>query len=184
MTMPSLYRLLSLIVLLSAGLFLAAPSSHSYLLNPDQSLIGKPAPELVSDGVWLNSTPLKLADLRGKVVVLHFWTFACYNCRNTIPYVKAWHEKFKSQSVSFIGIHTPEFEREKNVENVKRELLSLGVAYSVVTDNDFRLWNLYKQEYWPCVYLVDKKGVVRYIHIGEGAYSQTESQISALLNEP
>ncbi len=153
-----------------------------FSIAPSNDWIGKPAPEL-ADGVWINSKPLTLSALRGKVVVLEFWTFACWNCRNTIPYVKAWHEKFKGDDFQLIGVHTPEFAREKVLENVKAEIKSLGIEYAVMTDNEFKTWRLYKQEYWPCVYVIDKKGIIRYVHIGEGKYDETVSVIAKLLAE-
>ncbi|HTR82255.1 MAG TPA: redoxin domain-containing protein [Bacteroidota bacterium] len=146
------------------------------------SLIGKPAPE-INDGNWINSGPLKIADLRGKVVLLEFWTFGCYNCKNTIPYIKAWNEKFHSDDFVIVGVHTPEFDQEKSVQQVRHATETLGITYPVVTDNDYKTWDAYHQEYWPALYLIDKSGIVRYMHIGEGNYSQTEKQIISLLGK-
>ena len=146
------------------------------------SLVGSKAPEIQS-GKWINSCPLTLAELRGKIVLVEFWTFGCYNCRNTIPYVKAWHEKFGTDSLVIIGVHTPEFDLEKSPRRVKDEIEKLGIKYAVVTDNDYKTWDAYRQEYWPTLYLIDKKGTVRYVHIGEGNYDETEQQIISLLAE-
>jgi len=144
--------------------------------------IGKQAPELAR-GEWINSPQLSLKELQGKVVLLEFWTFGCYNCLNTLPHIKAWHTKYSGSAFQIIGIHTPEFEREKDVRNVRRRVAQLGIAYPVVTDNEYETWHRYNQEYWPVLYLLDKKGFIRYVHIGEGNYDETERQIAALLAE-
>ena len=150
--------------------------------NSESEWIGKPAPEL-ADGEWINSSPLVLKTLRGRVVLLEFWTFGCYNCRNTLPHVKGWYTKYAGSGLEIIGIHTPEFKREKNLKNVEREVERLGIAYPVVTDNDYITWNRFHQQYWPVLYLIDKRGVIRHVHIGEGDYDETEQQIKSLLAE-
>jgi thiol-disulfide isomerase/thioredoxin len=143
---------------------------------------GKQAPELAS-GEWINSTSLSLRDLRGRVVLLEFWTFGCYNCLNTIPFIKEWNRKYAGPGFQIIGIHTPEFDREKDLNAVRRRVEQLGITYPVVTDNDYATWNRYDQRYWPAMYLIDKKGIVRYVHIGEGSYEETEEWIASLLAE-
>jgi thiol-disulfide isomerase/thioredoxin len=166
--------------------FLVAYASAGFVTSSDAGTssrwIGKPAPE-ISQGAWINSNPLTMSRLRGKVVLLEFWTFGCYNCRNTLPYVKAWHKKFSDEEFTLIGVHSPEFEREKDLKNVKRQVASLGIEYPVVTDNEFETWNAYNQRYWPVIYLIDKRGIIRYVHIGEGAYDETERQIKLLIKE-
>lgn len=144
--------------------------------------IGKQAPEL-AQGEWINSSPLSLQELRGKVVLLEFWTFGCTNCLNTLPHIKEWHTKYSGAAFQIIGVHTPEFVREKDVRNVRHRVAQLGIAYPVVTDNAYETWDRYQQQYWPVLYLLDKKGVIRYVHIGEGSYDETESRIAALLAE-
>ena len=126
---------------------------------------------------------MTLGELRGKVVLVEFWTYGCYNCRNTLPAMKAWHKKFSGDSFKIIGVHTPEFEGEKRIANVKRRTSELGITYPVVTDNNYLTWRAYNQRYWPVVYLIDKMGIIRYVHIGEGAYDQTETMIERLLHE-
>jgi thiol-disulfide isomerase/thioredoxin len=143
--------------------------------------IGREAPELAG-GEWINSPPLSLKALRGKVLLLEFWTFGCYNCLNTIPYVKGWHKKYSGPEFEIIGIHTPEFRREKDLAAVRRRIAELGIGYPVVTDNDYATWNRYEQRYWPVLYLLDRHGTIRYVHIGEGGYEETEQQIEALLS--
>lgn len=144
--------------------------------------IGKKAPELTS-GVWLNSKPSSLEAQRGKVILLQFWTFGCYNCKNTLPYIKGYFDKFDKSAFTIIGVHTPEFDYEKSAENVRAELKKIGISYPVVMDNDYQLWRAYEQRYWPCLYLIDKKGVIRYVHIGEGSYGETEAMIAKLISE-
>jgi len=144
--------------------------------------VGKKAPE-ISEGDWINSTPLALSDLRGKVVLLEFWTYGCINCRNTLPFMKSVHAKYKTRGLAIIGVHTPEFDQEKQLPNVRRRTAALGIEYPVVTDNAYRTWSTYNQRYWPVMYVIDKKGVIRYVHIGEGEYRQTEEVIQTLLQE-
>jgi thiol-disulfide isomerase/thioredoxin len=144
--------------------------------------IGKPAPE-ISGQSWLNSQPLKLAELRGKVVLLEFWTFGCVNCRNVEPYIKSWHRKYAEKGLVVIGVHAPEFSYERVLANLQRYVNEHAIGYPVAIDNDFATWNRYKNRYWPAIYLIDKRGVIRYLRIGEGGYQQTEQRITELLTE-
>ena len=143
---------------------------------------GIPAPEIIGQ-TWLNAAPTRLADLKGKVVLIEFWTFGCYNCRNVEPHVKEWHRKYADQGLVVIGIHTPETDFERYVKNVEHYVREQHISYAVVTDNDFTTWNRYGNRAWPTVYLIDKHGLIRYSHIGEGSYAQTEQQIQILLAE-
>jgi thiol-disulfide isomerase/thioredoxin len=145
--------------------------------------VGMPAPEITGQN-WLNSAPLGLAELKGKVVLLEFWTFGCYNCRNVEPYVKGWHQKYADRGLVVIGVHAPEFSYEKVVANVQRYVRDHAIQYPVAIDNDFNTWNRYNNRYWPAMYLIDKRGIIRYLRIGEGGYQQTEQQIRTLLEEP
>lgn len=140
------------------------------------------APELAT-GDWINSEPLKLKDLRGRVVLIEFWTFGCYNCRNTLPFVKSWDDRYREKGFTVIGVHSPEFDDERKVENLRREVSSLGIRYPVVTDNDYQTWNAYKVEAWPTVFLLDKQGRIRLMHVGEGDYDEAERLIQKLLAE-
>src|SRR3990172_3211337 len=140
------------------------------------------APELAND-TWLNSAPLRLADLKGKVVMVEFWTFGCSNCRNVEPYVKQWHEKYAPQGLVVIGVHAPEFSHERDINNVKRYVQEHDIRYPIAIDNDFATWKKYNNRYWPAMYLIDKQGQIRYVSIGEGEYEQRERQIQALLAE-
>ena len=140
------------------------------------------APEL-SNGIWINSEPLTLKGLHGRVVLIEFWTFACYNCRNTLPTVKKWDAQYRDKGLTIIGVHTPESDLERNLNDVRREVAELGVKYPVVTDNDYSTWKAYKVEAWPTLFLLDKQGHVRWTHVGEGYYDQTEEVIKKLLAE-
>lgn len=152
--------------------------------SPDaQAFLGMKAPEITSP-IWINSEPKSLNDFRGKVILVEFWTFGCYNCRNVEPQIKKWHQSYADQGLVVIGIHSPEFSYEKNIDAVKRYVRENDILYTVALDNDFTIWNRYGNHYWPAVYLIDKKGVIRYIRIGEGGYTETEETIKRLLTEP
>jgi thiol-disulfide isomerase/thioredoxin len=117
------------------------------------------------------------------VVLLEFWTFGCINCRNVEPYIKTWHRKYADQGLVVIGVHAPEFSYERVLANVQRYIQERAIGYPIAIDNDFATWNRYKNRYWPAMYLIDKRGMIRYLRIGEGGYQQTEQRISELLNE-
>ena len=140
------------------------------------------APEFAK-GVWINSDPLTLEKLRGRVVLVEFWTFGCYNCRNTLPSVKDWDVKYRERGLTIVGVHTPETDSEYSIENVRREVPSLGIKYAVVTDNDYQTWKAYGVEAWPTILVIDKHGRIRWLHVGEGRYDETENVIRTLLDE-
>jgi thiol-disulfide isomerase/thioredoxin len=137
----------------------------------------------LASGQWINSAPLKLTDLRGRVVLIEFWTFGCINCRNTLPFVKSWHDRYQDKGLTVIGVHSPEFDEERKVETLRREVTSLGIRYAVVTDNDYQTWSAYHVEAWPTTFLLDKQGRIRWMHVGEGGYDEAERQIQKLLAE-
>ena len=142
-----------------------------------------PAPELTND-IWLNvDAPMRLADLRGKVVMVEMWTFGCINCQNVMPALKEWHAKYKDQGLVIIGNHYPEFSFEADLDNLKEAVARFDIQYPVAQDNDGATWRAYQNQYWPTLYLIDKQGHLRYVHIGEGRYKQTEENIKALLEE-
>ncbi len=145
-------------------------------------LLGQKAPE-VAGVAWINSAPLKIKDLRGKVVLVDFWEYTCINCLNTLPYVKEWHKHYAKDELVIIGVHTPEFEFGKDFNNVKAAVERLGIEYPVVLDNDYQTWNNFQNMYWPRKFLIDKNGQIRYDHIGEGNYADTEKEIQELLLE-
>jgi thiol-disulfide isomerase/thioredoxin len=143
-----------------------------------------PAPDLSGD-VWLNlDAALRPADLRGKVVLVEMWTLGCINCQHVIPSVRGWHEKYASQGLVVIGNHYPEFSYESQLDNLKRAVVDLDVPYPVVQDNEGVNWRAFNSRAWPSLYLIDKQGHLRYVHIGEGRYAETETAIQALLGEP
>ena len=140
------------------------------------------APDL-STGEWINSEPLTLQNLRGRVVLIDFWTFGCINCRNTLPSIKGWHDRYRDKGLTIIGVHSPEFDEEKNVDNLRRAVASLKITYPVVTDNDYQTWKSYNVEAWPTIFLLDKQGRIRWRHVGEGKYAEAEQMIQKLLAE-
>ncbi|MDP4011874.1 MAG: cytochrome c biogenesis protein DipZ [Candidatus Roizmanbacteria bacterium] len=141
------------------------------------------APDFTGIEHWLNSEALTMDDLKGKVVLIDFWTYTCINCIRTLPYVTGWYEKYKDEGFVVIGVHTPEFEFEKKTENVAGALEKYKINYPVAQDNDFGTWRAYDNHYWPAKYLVDAEGIIRYTHFGEGDYDVTEKNIQKLLKE-
>lgn len=142
-----------------------------------------PAPDIKGTGPWFNSDPLSLAQLKGKVVLVEFWTFGCYNCRNVMPYVNQWHERYSRQGLVVVGVHTPEFTHETDPRLVKNFLDENKIEHPVVMDNNYAIWNRWGNRYWPAMYLLNKSGQICYRHFGEGRYSETEQQIRQLLTE-
>lgn len=132
---------------------------------------------------WLNSTALTSQNLKGKVVLIDFWTYSCINCIRTLPYVKAWSEKYKAAGLVVIGVHTPEFAFEKEIANVQRAIRELGITYPVAIDNDYAIWNAFSNRYWPAHYFIDGAGKIRSQHFGEGNYEESEKTIQSLLKE-
>jgi thiol-disulfide isomerase/thioredoxin len=131
--------------------------------------------------VWLNSEPLTAEGLRGRVVLVDFWTYSCVNWLRTLPYVRAWHERYRDRGLVVVAAHAPEFGFEHDLDNVRRAVQELGVGYPVVIDNDFAIWRSFDNHYWPAVYLVDRDGRVRFRHFGEGSYEEIERAIQQLL---
>jgi thiol-disulfide isomerase/thioredoxin len=140
-------------------------------------------PKLDGVGPWFNSAPLTRDQLRGKVVVIDFWTYSCINCLRSIPYVKAWDDKYRKDGLMVIGVHAPEFAFEREPTNVARAVKDLGIRYPVALDNQYKLWRALKNNYWPAHYFVDARGRIRYHHFGEGDYEGSERVIRQLLAE-
>lgn len=155
----------------------------SQLQNSPNLMTTSQAPEFELGGTWLNSSPLTMSSLRGKVVLVDFWTYTCINCIRTLPHVTSWYEKYKDKGLVVVGIHTPEFEFEKKIENVKDAIKQFEINYPVLQDNDYLNWNAYSNQYWPAEYLIDAQGRIRRTHFGEGEYDQTEQAIVDLLRE-
>jgi thiol-disulfide isomerase/thioredoxin len=132
---------------------------------------------------WINSPPLTSEGLRGKVVLVDFWTFARYNCLNALPHVKALAAKYGRQGLVVIGVHTPELARERVLDNVRNQVKRLGITYAVVVDNDYKIWNAFHNQYWPAAYYADRTGKLRFYHFGEGAYVEQDAVVARLLAE-
>ena len=146
------------------------------------AMTGVQAPSITND-IWLNTAPLGDDDLKGKVVMAEFWTFGCYNCRNVEPYVKQWYRRYANQGFVVIGVHSPEFSHERDVDRVRRYVQEHEIRFPVTIDNDFSTWNKYGNRYWPAFYLIDRHRVIRYVRVGEGGYQETERMIQTLLDE-
>lgn len=172
---------------LSQFTFLSTANTEQKLiaqLTVNRPVAGSSAmPSLTGATQWLNSQPLTPEMLRGKVVLVDFWTYSCINCLRTLPYLKAWNEKYRAQGLVIIGVHTPEFTFEKDQRNVEQAVRDLGLTYPVAMDNQYAIWNAFKNEYWPAHYLIDAQGRIRHQHFGEGAYRETEQMIQTLLKE-
>ncbi|MBI4272349.1 redoxin domain-containing protein [Candidatus Uhrbacteria bacterium] len=142
------------------------------------------APELAGVQAFINTPKTSVADLVGKkVILIDFWTYSCINCQRTTPYLNAWYEKYKDKGLEIIGVHTPEFDFEKKLDNVETAVKKFGIQYPVALDNDYSTWTAYSNRYWPRKYLIDIDGFIVYDHIGEGGYEETEKKIQALLSE-
>jgi len=172
-----------LVATLLVGLLVSMVSLSVIFPQEVQAVVGMKAPEITSSA-WINSKAASLSSLRGKVVLVEFWTFGCFNCRNVEPQVKEWHRQYADQGLVVIGIHSPEFAYEKDVEAVTRYVRDHGIHYAVAVDNDFANWNRFGNRYWPAMYVIDKQGVIRYVRVGEGGYRETERVIQTLLAEP
>ncbi|MDN5681773.1 MAG: redoxin family protein, partial [Ewingella sp.] len=142
-----------------------------------------PMPSLDGAVQWLNSPPLTAESLRGKVVLVDFWTYSCINCLRALPYVKAWADKYRDQGLVVIGVHAPEFAFERDINNVTKEAQKLGIDYPIAIDNNYSIWRAFNNQYWPAHYFIDAKGQIRHSHFGEGDYAQSEQVIQQLLRE-
>ncbi|MEX3667339.1 thioredoxin family protein [Paraburkholderia phenoliruptrix] len=142
------------------------------------------APQITGIDSWINSPPLTLPQLRGKVVLVDFWTYSCVNCVNTLPYVKNWYKQYGAQGLQVIGVHTPEYPFERDAGHVSAAVRKFDIRYPVALDNQYATWNAFDNQYWPALYLFDKTGHVVYSHFGEGDYAQTEAKIRELLAQP
>jgi cytochrome c biogenesis protein CcdA/thiol-disulfide isomerase/thioredoxin len=169
----------------------SAPEANGAMMRAALPVAGNPAPLPVEGTLpalngaaqWLNSKPLTAQDLRGKVVLVDFWTYSCINCLRSLPYVKAWAQKYKDQGLVVIGVHAPEFAFERNIDNVKKATHDLGIDYPVAIDNNYAIWRGFNNEYWPAHYFIDAEGRIRHHHFGEGDYAESEKVIQQLLTE-
>ena len=167
-----------------AAAAVAAPGFGSDASIPIQLAEARAAaPNFVGISKWFNSAPLSISDLRGKVVLVDFWTYGCYNCVNTLPYVTKLYETYKDKGLVVVGIHTPEFPFERSAGNVQAALKRHGITYPVAQDNDSASWNAWRNQYWPAQYIVDQRGNIVFSHAGEGQYEEIERTVRRLLNE-
>jgi thiol-disulfide isomerase/thioredoxin len=195
-----LFILIPLVLLIGAGLFLEFSDSKNTLLPvalknkfensqeateaAEQKDLFKnygAAPEFTGVNKWLNSDALKMSDLKGKVVLVDFWTYSCINCVRTLPYITKWYDQYKDSGLVVVGVHTPEFAFEKVTGNVENAIKTNKINYPVAQDNDYKTWSAYKNQFWPANYLIDKDGNIVYTHFGEGNYDITEKAIRTLL---
>jgi thiol-disulfide isomerase/thioredoxin len=159
------------------------PSANTQLQKIDKSGF-KRAPKLAGITGYINTGPDELkVTMKDKVVLYDFWTYSCYNCQNTFPYLKSWHEKYSDKGLVIVGIHYPEFQFERDINNVRQAVANNDIKFPVVLDNDGVNWDAFGNRYWPRFYLADAEGYIRYDHIGEGAYDETENMIKLLLKE-
>lgn len=162
----------------------SSKSNSNTLVNKDRfNITAYDAPELKNIAAWINSEPQTIESLKGKVILVDFWTYSCINCQRTQPYLNSWYDKYKDDGLVILGIHAPEFAFEKVTENVQKAVIDASIKYPVALDNNFSTWQAYENRFWPAKYLIDKDGQVRYTHFGEGEYNETEETIQALLKE-
>ena len=176
LTHQKIRRSSSFILLITAVLLIGCSAAAGPATDPV-------AAEVAGIAAWINSQPLTIEELRGKVVLVDFWTYTCINCIRTFPYLKLWHSRYADDGLVILGIHTPEFEFEKDYDNVAQATKDNGIIWPVAQDNDYTTWRNYSNQYWPAKYLIDRDGVLRYQHFGEGAYAETEERIRHYLEE-
>ena len=175
---------IALVFIVAAIFYIESQKPNVNIPNQNNTETKYPrAPDFAGIDKWINSEPLKIEQLRGKVVLVDFWTYTCINCIRTLPYLKDWDKKYRDKGLVIVGMHTPEFEFEKKYENVLKAVNDYKLKYPVAQDNNYVTWSLYQNRYWPHKYLVDMDGYIRYDHIGEGAYEETEKMIQSLLQE-
>lgn len=182
MTIRSKLGLAALAVACATGYAIAGLSGSGITAPIQIAQARTTAPEFAGLGQWFNSEPLTMQKLRGKVVMVDFWTYGCINCVRTLPYVTKLHEKYKDKGLVIVGVHTPEFPFERSASNVEAALKKHGITYPVAQDNNFGTWRAYSNQYWPAQYIVDRNGQIVYTHAGEGAYEEMDRLIGKLLN--
>jgi len=185
MTKRSFAATVTVLAILLASAALPAASGEVASAQPAPFKVAAtqaPAPGFTGLGNWFNSSPLNLADLRGKVVLVNFWTFGCVNCVNALPHVVDLYAKYRDRGLVVIGIHTPEFPFERSAANVQAALKRHGITYPVAQDNDSKTWNAWRNQYWPAQYVIDQQGKIVFQHDGEGQYEQIDRTVARLLN--
>lgn len=180
---------LAVLAITGAIVYLEAPWDDGSTVPPPPedapaSALEKPgAPDFQGAKAWVNGDPVELTEQRGKVVLVDFWTYSCRNCINTFPYLRAWHDAYADDGLVIVGVHTPEFRFERDVDNVRQATDRYNLTYPVAIDNGYEIWNAYHNRFWPAKYLIDQYGRIQYTHFGEGAYEETEDKIRQLLKE-
>ena len=185
MTLRSAAASAALVAFSLAGSILPAISGEATPAQPapfQVAAVQGAAPDFTGLGNWFNSAPLNIAGLRGKVVLVNFWTYGCVNCVNTLPHVVDLYAKYKDRGLVVVGIHTPEFPFERSASNVQAALKRHGIIYPVAQDNDSKTWNAYRNRYWPSQYIIDQTGKIVFQHDGEGQYDQIDRTVARLLN--
>lgn len=179
--------LIAVVVIAAAIIFIEAQKPKINFSDntaiPEKNSKYPKAPDFAGISRWINSEPLKMEQLKGKVVLVDFWTYTCINCIRTLPYLKEWDKKYRNQGLIIVGVHTPEFEFEKKYENVLKAVNDYQIKYAVAQDNNYTTWSSYQNRFWPHKFLVDIDSYIRYDHIGEGNYEETEKMIQELLKE-
>ncbi|MGR3910653.1 thioredoxin family protein [Burkholderia sp. SR8] len=175
------FKTAAFVIVLAATAGLAAFAGTRDDAGMTASPAGMPAPDFTGIERWHNSAPLRLDRLRGKVVLVDFWTYSCINCIHTIPYVNDWYRKYRDQGLVVVGVHTPEYPFERDPNNVADAVKRFGIQYPVAQDNRYATWRAYRNEYWPALYLIDANGKVVYTRYGEGGYDKTEAAIRGAL---
>jgi thiol-disulfide isomerase/thioredoxin len=184
MKQKTVWFIVLLALVIASIIYLQRPAQNVERVTVTQMKNGVPAPELAGIEGYINTDGIKMADLVGKKVILvDIWTYSCINCQRTLPYITKWHDKYKDKGLEIIGVHSPEFDFEKNIDNVKRAVDKWGIKYPVVLDNEHATWNAFMNRYWPRKYLIDIDGYIVWDHIGEGGYEETEKKIQELLEE-
>ncbi len=178
-------------LLVGAGVFISAAATHlraedatrSHAAPAKTAELQASAPDFVGITDWLNSAPLSISSLRGKVVLVDFWTYGCVNCVHTLPHVTQLYERYKDKGLVVVGVHTPEFPFETSLSNVRAALQRHGIHYPVAQDNNSTTWDAYHNQYWPAQYIIDRNGRIVFSHAGEGAYDTIEHTVQTLLND-
>lgn len=176
-------RIAAGVAALSAALVIAWPHTRS-AAGIGGPAVGAPASDFKGADRWFNSTALSVNDLHGKVVLVEFWTRECINCIHVLPHTQALYDKYAGKGLVVVGVHTPEFDEERDPALLQKAIRDDGITWPVAVDNSARIWNAYGNRYWPALYLIDQHGKVVYRHVGEGAYDETERRIRQLLDKP
>jgi len=179
---PTFFRLAAVTLAFGAALVAAWPGIPAAALAEDASS-ATATPGFDGATRWLNSPPLTAQGLHGKVVLVEFWTRECINCLHVLPHTKALYERYSADGLVVVGVHTPEYEEERDITSLQQAVRTLGITYPVAVDNDNRIWSAFHNQYWPAIYLIDREGRVVYRHVGEGDYDQTEARIRQLLGK-